>query len=78
MSQIQPAAVDDGGQGGGIVPLELPEDATPMLSSAAIGVLCDIYEARTRGSRTRFRMSMMKFATITQTANTSRRPWVSG
>ena len=34
--------------------------------------------ARTLGSSTRFSRSMMKFAAITQTANTSSSAWVSG
>ena len=45
----------------------------------SVGCSCDTSsEARTRGSRTKLSMSMMKFAAITQNANTSSSACVSG
>ena len=47
-------------------------------ASIVEGRICDIYELRTRGSRTKLSMSMMKFATIGQTAKNRRSACVSG
>ena len=58
------ASCTDGNVGGG--------------ASIVVGSICDIYALRTRGSRMRFTMSMMKFATIGQTAKNSSSACVSG